>query len=438
MTERPTPSKIFFGWWTVLTSGIIAFWGVGFVSYGFSVLFKPIASDLMLSRAVTSTATSVQSLGYGVVGPIGGWASDKYSPKWVILFGICCLTLGCISMYFVSSLWSLLVVWGLVIGVGYSLGFTVITDKAIVNWFVKKSGLALNIKFAIQSLSGLLLLPFIAWLNTNQGWRLTSVIMGLLILFISFPLVWFLVKPYRPEHYGLLPDGASVNEIVPNNERLNSSEDKNAANLEGMQFTLRQTMKTSSYWLMIALWLISNLAAPIMSVHCVPFLTDMGIDPVKAASMMSIWVTCTIPARIAAGYVVDRMKTRNLRFIMVGGFFLQAIGVTSFLFTRNISMIYVWFVLYGIGSGASSGPFIPMLASYFGRKAFGSIIGTLLLFIMPVTLVAPIYVGWIYDTTGSYSNVFGLFAILLAVSGIVAGLVLPPKQPKAALQIVGA
>ncbi|NWF77708.1 MAG: hypothetical protein HXY36_03855, partial [Chloroflexi bacterium] len=53
--------KIFFGWWTVLACGVIGFLGVGFASQGFSVLFKPIAEELELTRAATSVAAGVQS-----------------------------------------------------------------------------------------------------------------------------------------------------------------------------------------------------------------------------------------------------------------------------------------------------------------------------------------------------------------------------------------
>jgi MFS family permease len=150
MAKTPKASKIFFGWWTVVAGGLIGFLGIGFAGYGFSVLFKPIAADLMLSRAMTSAANSVQNLGNGIASPLGGWASDKYGPKWVILVGIVTLLGGCLLMYLVHSLWALLLIWGLLIGVGFSLGFSIILDRAIVDWFVKKSGVALNVKFGIQ------------------------------------------------------------------------------------------------------------------------------------------------------------------------------------------------------------------------------------------------------------------------------------------------
>jgi MFS family permease len=425
LIKKPVLSKVFFGWWTVISTGIIAFLGVGFTAYGFSVLFKPIANDLGLDRAFTSLATSIQNLGNGVVGPAGGWSSDKYGPKWVIIIGIIMLVIGCILMFFVNSLWSLLIVWGLVIGVGFSLGFTVILDRAIINWFVKKSGIAVNIKFGIQSLSGILMLPVIAWLIDAQGWRWTCVIMGIVTALVCLPLAWFFIKTHRPEHYGLQPDG--IKQVVEDthHEKLTSSV---TPVTQGQDFTLRQTSKTLGFWMLIGVVAVSGLGTPIMGLHCVPFLTDRGIDPVQAASMMSIWITCSIPGRLLAGYLIDRLKANHMRWVIVGGYFLQAISVAVYLTTESTPMIYLWFVLYGLGQGISAGAFMPMVASYFGRRSFGSIIGMIMFINLPITLAAPVYVGWVYDTTGTYTFVFTLFMVLMAASGVVAAFILPPRS----------
>ncbi len=415
-------SDIFFGWWTVLATGIIGFLGVGFVNLGFSVLFKPIAAELNLNRAVTSMAASVQVLNRGILGSFGGWLSDKYGPRLIILFGLSCLVLGCIMMYFVNSLWSYLVVWGIIIGTGHILGCTIIIDKAVINWFVKKSGIALNTKFAIQSLAGILLLPLIAWLVDNKGWRETCIIAGIVIAVVSLPLTWFFVKTHRPEYYGLLPDGAKT--IENTNE-----ENYGIQKTEEVEFTFRQTMKTPSYWLIIVIGAIFSLAMPIINVHCVPFLTDMDIDPVKAASMMAIIVTASIPARLIGGYFVDRVKTSRLRFIIAVGYLLQAIGISIFLISKNINMIYVWFLFFGFGQGISQSVQLPLYARYFGRKAYGSILGSTMVMNIPTGLIAPVYTGWVYDSTGSYMDVFLLFAVLLGIAGTIACFIIPPKPP---------
>ncbi|MFC2005271.1 hypothetical protein ACFLUY_03500, partial [Chloroflexota bacterium] len=68
-------------------------------------------------------------------------------------------------------------------------------------------------------------------------------------------------------------------------------------------------------------------------------------------------------------------------------------------------------------------------ARYFGRKAFGSISGSLRLFMTPIGVAAPIYAGWVYDTTGNYMTVFALFSAVLAFATILMLLAPPPKPP---------
>jgi hypothetical protein len=52
-----------------------------------------------------------------------------------------------------------------------------------------------------------------------------------------------------------------------------------------------------------------------------------------------------------------------------------------------------------------------------------------MMFMTPFAVAAPIYAGWVYDTTGSYIPVFTLAAVLLAVSTVLMLLASPPKPP---------
>jgi MFS family permease len=415
--------KIFPGWWIVLASSIIGFLGVGIASSGLSVLFKPIAEELGLSRAAASWASGIQSLGQGISGLTGGRATDRYGPRRIVIIGILLLGLGLIAMFFVKSLWAYLIAWGLLVGIGFSFGCTFVTDTAIVRWFVKKSGVAINIKFAIQSLSGLLLLPIIALLTASHGWRFTSVAAAAVIVLICLPLAWFLIKPHPPEYYGLKVDGITQVSEAPSPVR--SSARKSDG--EAADFTFKQTLRSPTYWMLVLVSYLAGAAAPIMGVHCIPFLTDRNIGPVQAASIMAIILTSSIPMRLISGFLLDRVKTVNLRFMMATGFLIQAAGVTVFLLTRTTATIYVWFLLYGIGNGMYQGVLIPLWARYFGRKAYGAILGSTMAVNVPVAVAAPVFIGWIYDRTGSYVSVIIALAICLTVAGIVVSFISPPK-----------
>ncbi len=92
-------------------------------------------------------------------------------------------------------------------------------------------------------------------------------------------------------------------------------------------------------------------------------------------------------------------------------------------------MVYAWFIVYGAGMGAAWALSSPVNARYFGRKAFGSIRGVSSVFTTPIGIAAPIYAGWVYDTTGSYMTIFTLFAALLVFAAVVMSFALPPKPP---------
>ncbi len=299
---------------------------------------------------------------------------------------------------------------------------------AISNWFVRKRGLALGVKMVFAGLSGAVVLPLVAWLISTQGWRVTCLIGGVVMWAVGLPLAWFFLKPHRPEYYGLLPDGAVVPKGMTEVSRMMDQGVRYAAEVEEVEFTLRHTMHTPAYWLLMLANAIHGLAWPVMSIHCIPFLTDIGIDPVMAAGMMSVYVSVSIPFRFIGAFAADHMKKEHLRFLLGGAFMLQMLGFVTFLLNQSISMIYVWFVLYGIGMGLAFA-LTPIRARYFGRKALGSIQGTSMLFGMPVGVLGPIYAGWVYDATGSYITAFTLVTALLAVSVALVAFAKPPKPP---------
>ena len=72
---------------------------------------------------------------------------------------------------------------------------------------------------------------------------------------------------------------------------------------------------------------------------------------------------------------------------------------------------------------------LPVRARYFGRKALGSIEGISRAVMTPAGIAAPIYLGWVHDTTGSYISALTIIGGLLAFSGVLAATIMPPKPP---------
>ena len=82
-----------------------------------------------------------------------------------------------------------------------------------------------------------------------------------------------------------------------------------------------------------------------INIHIVPFLTDIGIERVKAGNMMGLMVFFTIPSRFLSGMAVDFVGKQRLNYLLVIGFLLQTLGISILLFSRNIVAVYLFLIL---------------------------------------------------------------------------------------------
>ncbi len=96
--------RIFYGWWIVLATSIIHFWGAGIFYYSFTAFFNPLVEEFHWSYAATSFAMSFRSLETGVAAPIVGFLTDKYGARKLILIGSILAGIGSMLLSRIGSL----------------------------------------------------------------------------------------------------------------------------------------------------------------------------------------------------------------------------------------------------------------------------------------------------------------------------------------------
>ena len=420
--------KIYFGWWITIVNAILTGLAGGFRTQGFSALFKPIAQDLGLSRAGVSLGPGLSTLLSGFTFALAGWLSDRFGPKWVIITGSVSMGTGLVLMYFVNSPVNYYIIWGVIIAAGTSLGYSVPQDKMLTDWFVSKRGLALGIRFAIVGLVAASIMPVQCWLIVKQGWRMTCLIWGG-VVFAGIPLMLYFVRQKRPEYYGLLPDGVKVDkgrEYESKDMIIKGQE--YAAGFQEMEFSLKEAMKTRTYWLLTIAWISHGIIFHGFTVHCIPFLTDMGIDPVAAGGLMGMMIVFTIPSRFLGGMIADRFEKGHLKYLLSMSFIFTALGISIILLNQSRTALYVLLIFIGLGLGSFIPLDIVIRARFFGRKAYGSIQGSTAMIAVPFMFFSPVCTGWIYDSTGNYKIAFTLFALITFSNAIIILLMNPPKE----------
>jgi len=413
----------------VLFIGVMSGLGHGFNTYGISLFFKPIAAELDLTRAATSWAPGIGRVEGGITSPLVGWLSDKFGPRWVVVAGMCIAGTGMILMNFITEVWHYYVAWGALIGLGLNIGLTVAADKKINDWFIHRRGLAQGIKFALVGLLGVVVVQVLTPLIEVQGWRHTCLLWGL-IMFAGIPLAIWLVKPRRPEHYGLLPDGAAFDrEGEGKNGDMVERGVAYASSFHETEFTYKQALRAGTYWLLLGCFSAHNIIASGFNLHAYPFLTDIGIEKVAASSMMGLMIFFTVPSRLFGGIIADRVAKNRLNFLLTAAFLFQVIGLGTYLLLQSVPAVYVMLACHGLSSGSITPLIILIMGRYFGRKSFGTILGTILACMAPLGLLAPVYYGRVYDVTGNYTIAFITALALAFIALIITLFVRAPGRP---------
>jgi MFS family permease len=416
-------SNVFFGWWTVLATGVMAGWGSGVWSYGFSSYFKPMQQEFGWTRAQISAAHSLGKLEGGVEGPFGGFLTDKYGPRAVNMAGELLAGFGLIMMYFARTYWQFLLFSGIFTSVGFNLAGFGPLETAISNWFVKKRGLAVGLgRFIFGVVTGVVL-PLMGFLLYSLGWRNAFLFAGIMTWVIGLPLTWFFVKPKRPEFYNLMPDGTQS--IEAEKQGKNNSSSVVDAGVEyakqhgEVEFTVRQFLRTRVFWIMTISSILYQVSWSVVQVHQVPYLMDMGLDPVAAAGSLGLMVLVSAPGRLIGGILSDRISLRQMKFLFVGVNTAQVLELLIFMNATNLTMINIFVLSYGMTMGMRYVLYPLIRGRFFGRKAFASAQGLSALMSLPASIVSPIYAGWMFDSTGSYRIVLIQGLVLLAIGSVV-------------------
>jgi MFS family permease len=413
--------NMYFGWKTVIAGAIIACWGYGSWYYGMGALFKPLTEEYGWTRTQLSLAFSMRSIEGGLEGPFGGMAIDRWGERKITIISTIIACVGLLAVLYVRNIWEFVFVWGFVVSLGFNLGLYDTVNSAVAKWFHKDRSRAIGIVAIGGGLGAPVVVPLMTWLIETYSWRVALLFVVASTAIICIPLAWFWMKDERPEHYGMLPDGDHLKKKQETEQEINHNIDY------GYDFTPREALQTKSFWLMIIAFALNGGTLAMITMHQIPFHTDVGIDAMTAAGILGLMATISILGRVITATLGHRLSEKQ--YIMVG-YALRTLGLMIFIYARSLPLIMLFALLYGVGYGITIPTQASIRATYFGRKAYATITGYSTLFMAITNVAYPVFAGWIYDTTGSYISAFWIITLLQALALIFMAFVNKPDQPK--------
>jgi MFS family permease len=365
----------------------------------------------------------MRSIEGGLEGPFGGMLIDKYGPRKITIISTIIASLGLLLVLFVRDIWQFVIVWGFVVSLGFNLGLYDTVNAAVAKWFLKKRGRALSLVTIGGGLGAPVVVPVMTWIIINYGWRPALIFIALSMLIVCLPLAWFGMRDHPPEYYGLLPDGDTV-------IKGKGGEVRTEVAYEEYEFTPKQALRTRSFWMVLISFALSGGITAAVTMHQMPYLMDIGVDPMAAAGVLGLMATMSLPGRVVFAWVGDKWGERKSLML---GYAIKTVGVLIWTVAQDIPTIMLFVVLYGIGYGGTIPVSTSLRASYFGRKAYATITGYITFFTALTNIIYPIFAGWSYDVSGSYVGAFTLIAGAQALAIVFMFFAKKPKLPAAVL-----
>lgn len=414
MVCRLKPHKIFYGWWLVAASFLIALYVAGAVFYGFTAIFEPIANEMGWSYAQVSFASSLRGLEAGLLAPLIGILVDRWGPRRLIAMGALALFLG---LSLLSHVNSLAMFYGsfVLISAGMSSCTMTVLMTAVANWFRKKIGIASGIAICGFGFGGLLI-PVIVWLVESWGWRMAVNVLAVGALVIVLPLS--LLFRHKPEQYGYLPDGEELKQ--EHNQAILSTD----ASEESI--SSRQLLKTRYFWQLSLAFMCLTIMLSAVVTHIMPYLSSIGISRTQASLVATGVPVVSAGGRLLFGWMGDKIDRGKLLVVVL---VMMLLGLSCFELaaTRGNWLLVLYMVLFGLGFGGGIGLRPGMVRELFGRSKFGTVFGMMMGTGALGTVVGPLLAGWAFDSWGSYQNVWFMFNAF-AVIAVVLVLFLPSAR----------
>ena len=180
---------------------------------------------------------------------------------------------------------------------------------------------------------------------------------------------------------------------------------------------LRDAVRLRAFWQIAIAVSIGELVAMTNLFH-LPTLLEYKIDLWLASIAAGSVAIGDVLGRITVGAIGDRF---NIKFLLAGALALQTIGVASLALTHSTLLGISWGLIplplfvfcSGFGFGSSIPLRLSILAEYFGRRSYGTLVGVTSSISSVWVTTGLLFVGFMFELTDSYRPAYVVLTLAL-------------------------
>jgi len=368
-------------WWVVMAAFVCLVLAFAVPTFMIPVLFSPIIDEFGWSRTQVSLFATVKFSAGAFIGVIFGFLLDRFSLRKIVVFSAALSGIAMIAFLTIQSLVTFYAV-GLVLGMG-AVGVMISMKVLVSRTFRKRQGFAMGMALLGTSVGGALIRAITPDLAERFGWRGAVAVMSSGIWLIAIPVFLTLVRgeAEKPEE----PAGdADMSEMAA-------------------------VWRSRSFWMLAVAVVLIGFVDQGISQHFVLFLDkDAGLGLELAARAAAVAALVSIAGKVGFGWLYDKLSVRGVMIC----YLLMAAAAVLAIPAQGGVLIGALILTRGLAHGGAIVD-IPVMSKHcFGPKLLGRTIGLLTACVTIGFAAGPPVVGWLYDSSGSYSSAFTLLAVM--------------------------
>src|SRR6202162_3873934 len=254
--------------------------------------------------------------------PLQGYLIETFGPKLLLAVGAILTGLSWVLASSADTLTSLYVTYGLFGGIGTGIIYVGIVGL-MVAWFPDKRGMAAGVVAAGYGMGAVLTTFPVTTSIAKLGYQPTLLNFGLIFGAVAFLAALGMKRPPKDWMAG----------YVARNKKT-----------EGL--SSGQMLKTPIFWLMFVMMTMMSTSGLMVISQMASFSKDFGIADATILGMGALPLALTLDritnglTRPFFGWVSDRIGREKTMFIAFG---LEAIAMTLWLLTRDVTLLFVLF-----------------------------------------------------------------------------------------------
>ena len=415
---RPT-TPFYYGWLILGIASFATFGATGVSQVVLGGIQVYISEDTGWSVSTLSYAATAGTWCSGLIAPAIGRMADRHGPRWLMPAGLLIAGICFLMLSGVSAVWQFLAAYVVARAVSNPVLIGLVPRTAAVNFFRRRRNIALAMVSTFRPIAGAINIQLFVLIAISQSWREGFRYLGIFSLALIIPVV--LLMRRRPEDIGLLPDGASASQAG----RSEPGDARQVLPPPETSWTVREATRTRTFWLIVATASVGTLASSSVGFSMVPYLVEGARLSVTAAAGVLSFGTVLSIANVAWGYLSDKFTPRRCLMVTMAGS-----GALLFYLTvvDSLAEALVFALVWGVFSGAVGTMENMMLAQYYGRDSYGSLLGIFSPFQTAALGLGPSLASLLRDFSGGYVLLYVVMVAAYFLSAVLLYFARPPSR----------